>query len=187
MKRRCADQGHVAYHRYGGRGINVCQRWLSSFDAFVEDMGGVRPEGHTLNRIHNDGNYEPTNCNWATQKEQVANQQPRRQIAFDGLTLTVRGWAVRTGLSILAINKRLRAGWAVERALTEPLKTDSPELMRAAAARAGASVQASKRGFSRDKQLAKVAGALGGRATAKKNPMPCRVLAGGCPCANVAP
>lgn len=74
MKRRCYDETHDNYPNYGGRGITVCERWLESFDNFKLDMG-PRPLGKTLNRIDNDGNYEPSNCDWATPKEQRKNQR----------------------------------------------------------------------------------------------------------------
>ena len=73
MKDRCLNTKRRYYHRYGGRGITICDRWLHSFSAFLEDMG-PRPTGLTLERINNDGNYEPSNCRWATQHEQTLNQ-----------------------------------------------------------------------------------------------------------------
>ena len=73
MKARCLNSKHVAFPRYGGRGIKICERWRNSFEAFLMDMG-LRPESLTLDRIDNDGNYEPGNCRWATKKEQVANR-----------------------------------------------------------------------------------------------------------------
>jgi hypothetical protein len=73
MRQRCRDENHPGYRLYGGRGIEVCSRW-DDFAAFVEDMG-ERPDGMSLDRIDNDGNYEPDNVRWATAKEQQANRR----------------------------------------------------------------------------------------------------------------
>lgn len=77
MKSRCLRKSHPSYKDYGGRGINICDRWLKSFWDFVEDLGD-RPIGKSLDRIDNDLGYSPENCKWSTPKEQVDNRRPYR-------------------------------------------------------------------------------------------------------------
>lgn len=83
MRYRCGNSNHPHYRNYGGRGIRVCDRW-QSFDSFYADMG-PRPLGLSLDRIDNDGNYELTNCRWATRSQQNKNQRPRKRPLTEGM------------------------------------------------------------------------------------------------------
>jgi hypothetical protein len=77
MKKRCLSPRHPHYHNYGGRGITICRRWIHSFSNFLQDMG-ERPKGRTLDRINTNRNYTPSNCRWATWKQQAANKRNRK-------------------------------------------------------------------------------------------------------------
>lgn len=75
MIHRCTNEKYNNYKYYGGRGIKVCKKWNNSFENFLADMGKRPSSKHSLDRINNDGNYEPSNCRWATKKQQMSNQQ----------------------------------------------------------------------------------------------------------------
>jgi hypothetical protein len=118
---RCTKPNHIGYATYGGRGIKVCERWRKFAD-FLADMG-ERPEGKTLDRIDSYGNYEPGNCRWATTSEQMLNRPSNRLLTFEGRTMPITAWAKERGLTLDVLRKRLRLGWSVERALTDPTQT----------------------------------------------------------------
>jgi len=80
MKQRCYDPNYHNFERYGGRGIKVCQRWLDSFENFLNDVGKAPEDEYTLDRINNDGNYEPKNVRWATWEEQNNNQSTSKRL-----------------------------------------------------------------------------------------------------------
>lgn len=125
LKSRCLNPKRSDYHHYGGRGITVCGTWVSSFDAFLEDVGR-RPSGiHTLERINNDKNYEPGNCRWATRREQAKNRRSNVWVTLDGTTRCLSDWAAFLEISYLTVWKRLRRGQTVERALQTPLRVTS--------------------------------------------------------------
>src|SRR5882672_2593482 len=74
MQDRCYNKNIEQYLYYGERGITVCQRWINNFEDFLRDMGHRPTPNHSIDRINNDGNYEPSNCRWATKKEQIQNR-----------------------------------------------------------------------------------------------------------------
>lgn len=123
---RCRNQNHHAYKDYGGRGIIVCDRWLISFENFYADMGS-RPDGTSIDRKNNDGNYEPGNCRWATMKEQSRNKRSTRNITHNGITMTAKEWSLKlsNGRDEGLVGYRVRAGWTHEKALTPPRKYES--------------------------------------------------------------
>lgn len=120
-KSRCSNPNVRAYPHYGGRGIQMCDRWKNSFHAFLQDMGERPSKDMTLERINNDGNYEPGNCVWASVQQQRRNTRCTRMIEFQGEVKCLSDWAAAYGLSILTLHSRLgKLGWGIERALTTP-------------------------------------------------------------------
>lgn len=116
MLDRCLNPKSSNYAYYGGRGIEVCDRWLK-FENFYEDMG-PRPENTTLDREKNELGYFKENCRWATKREQANNSRHNRLISYNGETLTVSQWAERLGTNPKTLFTRLYAGWPTEKILT---------------------------------------------------------------------
>lgn len=117
---RCTKPKTKCWPNYGGRGITVCDRWRK-FDAFLEDMGW-KPDGTSLDRIDNNGNYEPGNCRWATSIEQANNKRNNDVFEYAGERLTIPAWSRRTGIKPGSLRTRLyKLKWPIERALTQPV------------------------------------------------------------------
>jgi hypothetical protein len=127
MLKRCYNKKSTYYAYYGGRGINVCERWRESFENFLSDMGQA-PDGMSLDRFPNmNGGYEPGNCRWATAKEQGRNKRNNVFIEYSGKRQTLSQWSEETGIPRTTISSRIeKLKWPIERALTEPLRPHRP-------------------------------------------------------------
>lgn len=118
---RCTSVNCREYPRYGGRGIKVCDRWLKSFDDFLSDVGPRPSSSHSLDRVNNDGDYEPSNCRWATKREQANNKRNTRKVVYGGREVTIAELSEASGLKHSTIFMRIRRyGWPVERAVSTP-------------------------------------------------------------------
>jgi hypothetical protein len=120
MLSRCTNPNNLAYERYGGRGITVCERWLK-FENFLEDMGEP-PDGLTIDRTDNDGNYCKDNCAWKTRLDQARNRRSSVKIFFNGLSMTLREWSEHLGISYSMLKGRRERGWPIDKMLTESKK-----------------------------------------------------------------
>jgi hypothetical protein len=114
IMQRCYNINHTSYHRYGGRGIEVCERWRLSTQNLIDDMG-FRPKGLTMDRIDNNGNYEPGNCRWATYKINLRNTSRNRMITYDGQSLCLTAWSELLHIPVNTIRKRMSVGWDLTR------------------------------------------------------------------------
>ena len=110
MRQRCHNPNAWNYGNYGGRGIQVCERWLESFENFFADMGERPSKQHSLGRINNDGGYSPDNCRWATQREQTYNTSANTLITYAGKTLNLLDWSRPTGISVKLLRSRCDQG-----------------------------------------------------------------------------
>ena len=123
MLTRCYNPRYRQFNDYGGRGIRVCDRWRTSFENFLADVGFRPSPEHSIDRIENDGDYEPGNVTWATRQDQAAHTRRQRYVTFNRDTLTIGGWARRCRISVPALIKRLKR-WPLEKALT-PLNLEN--------------------------------------------------------------
>jgi hypothetical protein len=137
MVSRCTKPSNGAFRHDGGRGIRVCERWLS-VENFVADMAPTFRKGLELDRINNDGDYCPENCRWTTRSENCDNRRSGVRITFRGKTKSIRRWSEETGISYGTLWERLQVWkWEPERALTTPPLDDSERMQIARDARWG--------------------------------------------------
>lgn len=128
MKTRCLCKTYKRFADYGGRGITVCRRWLK-FENFFADMG-LRPEGKTLNRKNNNGNYTPINCTWSSQTEQSRNTRTNKLVSYRGSTYCLSEWAEKLGVTHKVLSTRLERGWSIERAFSHKVWRDKSKMQR---------------------------------------------------------
>lgn len=121
MMRRCYEIKRKEYTRYGGRGIEVCERWRESFIAFFEDMGSRPSKKHSLDRIENDKGYFKENCRWATSTEQIRNRSISVNIIYNGETKSLKEWCDILGIAYKQTHKRIFSlGWTIPQSLETP-------------------------------------------------------------------
>jgi hypothetical protein len=120
MMQRCCDKNSHAYDRYGGRGINVCNKW-QTFEGFYKDMGD-KPKGMSLERLNNDGDYCLENVVWADAKAQANNRRSNVVLEHNGKKQNMQQWCDELNLKIGTVWARINRGWDVSRALTQGVR-----------------------------------------------------------------
>ena len=117
MRRRCYDAKRPQYANYGARGIKVCPAWLGSFEAFYQDLGAAPSKAHSLDRIDNNGHYEPSNCRWATNVEQGSNRRTNHLLTHNGKAMTITEWSAEIGVSVATMVARVARKLPTDRVL----------------------------------------------------------------------
>lgn len=127
MKRRCYIPSQRDYAHYGGRGIGVCEEWKDDFQAFYNwAMANGYADNLTLDRKDANGNYEPSNCRWVTQKEQQNNRRNNNRITYNGETLTAMQFSEKYGMNYSTLITRLSRGWSIEKIMNKHTKQNTP-------------------------------------------------------------
>jgi len=126
MKVRCNNPTDQHWPDYGGRGIRLCDEWNESYEAFAEwAKANGYDDSLTIDRIDVNGNYEPSNCRWVTQKEQSNNKRTNVYLTYKGETKTAAQWAEEIGMNPITLRRRIQKGWSVEDAIEKPLRRKS--------------------------------------------------------------
>ena len=119
MKQRCLYAGHIEFHRYGGRGITICDSWRNSFENFFRDMGAC-PDGMSIDRINLDGPYSPDNCQWATKAEQSENTSRNVHVEYESEMFTLKQLASHLGISYYRLHAyHRRRGLSLDEAIAK--------------------------------------------------------------------
>jgi hypothetical protein len=127
MIQRCTNSNHKDWHSYGGRGITVCDRWLHSFEFFLQDMGLKPDTTYSIDRIDVNGNYEPYNCRWASTEEQSMSRRDTRKLTFNNKTLNLKQWSKIVQIPYNILRQRYDLKWTPEKILTtQPIKKSPP-------------------------------------------------------------
>ena len=124
MVQRCINPNDRDYARYGAKGVQVCERWRD-FANFLEDMGTPPSDVHSIDRVDVTGNYEPSNCRWATPREQANNRRTTRYLTIRGETKPLSMWCEQYGIGSKTVLHRLKRGMSHEEAITKPVKEKS--------------------------------------------------------------
>lgn len=119
MRDRCFSENCKQYNNYGSRGIIVCDRWKNSFENFIADMGEKPSKGYSVERINNNGNYEPDNCRWATQKEQMANTSRTKWVILNDKKMMFTFAIKQLGVSMGSIYYRINKGMTPQQAIND--------------------------------------------------------------------
>ena len=123
MRNRCYNENNARYYSYGERGITICDRWLNSFENFYADMGHIPSLNHSIDRVDNNGDYEPGNCRWATWEEQANNRRNNVLYNYRGLDYTLAQLSEEFYIKPKTIQMRLIRGSTVEEAIETPIRS----------------------------------------------------------------
>lgn len=126
MMQRCLNPNHDSYWKYGAKGITVCERWQESFENFLSDMGLKSKPNLTIDRIDGELGYFPTNCRWATYRQQNNNLKTNVILDYQGKSMTIHEWSDYLGVNYQAMRSRYRKGASVEEILGKPYRSYKP-------------------------------------------------------------
>ena len=123
MKKRCYNPNSSSYKNYGGRGISICSTWLNDFNSFLcWALNNGYKDNLSIDRINNNGNYEPSKCRWATNVQQANNNRSNKVIVINGKANNLKKWASHYGINLSTYKSRRKRGWEEIESLTTPIR-----------------------------------------------------------------